>query len=226
MMNRLMIIGGILALCLVMCIEPIRPATMITDQPDQRAYHLPVPVKVGYRFVCKPDSPKILAEFVSCIYLMTREENYDIIIDRELMMMYHDAVAVGAEPDAASVAWYNDLIKRYGTADTKELMLRVAPIPEDIAVAQAIGESGWGKSYSYRVHNSIFGHQNAVYQDTRASVHDYVMNLNTHRAYGKLRQMRADGASAFDMVDGLEEYSINRQAYIRFIRMLMPPFTK
>ncbi len=105
--------------------------------------------------------------------------------------------------------------------DIDALLLRVDAIPPSLAMAQALEESGWGKSRFARVANALFG-QHAfrsdrpqvphplegvppirAFPDLISSISAYMHNLNTHRAYADFRakrgEMRAAGKTADSM---------------------------
>lgn len=127
------------------------------------------------------------------------------------------------------------------------LLRRVDTIPPSLVLAQAANESGWGTSRFARVANNIFGEwtfipgtgivpenrpEGAEYEvrkfDTLyQSLTSYMRNLNTHRAYRPLRNIRAemrdngrdpDGAS---LARGLEKYSTRRTAYVEEIQQMI-----
>lgn len=120
----------------------------------------------------------------------------------------------------------------------RELLLRVAPIPVSIAIAQAAVESGWGTS-RFAVHgNALMGqwawnpsagirplqarHQNQVIRAFASlfdSVRAYMHNLNTHHAYDGFREVR-DGRTELPgaddvnrLVSQLGSYSEERREY-------------
>jgi len=91
------------------------------------------------------------------------------------------------------------------------LLDRVDQIPVSMALAQAANESGWGASRFATEGNNIFGqwkfkgpegmvpeerpegatYSLAVFPNLSVAVERYFLNLNTHRAYRKFRQLRA-----------------------------------
>lgn len=91
------------------------------------------------------------------------------------------------------------------------LLDRVDQIPVSMALAQAANESGWGASRFATEGNNVFGqwkfrgpegmvpeerpegatYSLAVFPNLSVAVERYFLNLNTHRAYRKFRQLRA-----------------------------------
>lgn len=150
--------------------------------------------------------------------------------------------------------WLATLAMRYGVIDAPdaavgpdqiaELMVRVDTIPVSLVLAQAATESGWGTSRFADQGNAIFGQWTwgeggmtpedqrealgdygiKAFDTVLDSVHAYMVNLNTHHAYGELRalraQMRADGkpVTGWDLAAGLQSYSERGQAYVDDIR--------
>ena len=127
-----------------------------------------------------------------------------------------------------------------------ELLRRVAPVPVSIALAQAVIESGWGQSrfalegnalYGQWVWNDKLGIKAANQSDPRASVRRfpdllssvqaYMFNLNSHRAYGAFREIRArhidapDQVSINELIVGLSNYAEIGDAYVDKIRRII-----
>ncbi len=139
------------------------------------------------------------------------------------------------------------LLKRYRIKDdpllnpkTRDLMLsRVDSIPESLILAQSANESGWGTSRFAREANNIFGEwtftpgtglvpegrpEGEIYEVRRfsnlyQSVRSYMRNINTHRAYSSLREIRQRlrknnlAVTGVELASGLRYYSTRRDAY-------------
>lgn len=95
----------------------------------------------------------------------------------------------------------------------RRLLRRVDAVPVSLAVAQAIGESGWGTSRFAREGNALFGqwtwdeaagivpasrpagenHRVRRFRSLTDSAAAYLHNLNTHPAYAGFREARAGG---------------------------------
>ncbi|MCO6441958.1 MAG: glucosaminidase domain-containing protein [Nitrococcus mobilis] len=128
-----------------------------------------------------------------------------------------------------------------------QLLRRVDRIPPALALAQAASESGWGSSRFAREGNNLFGertwnpdqgltphrrashlrHYVRAFGSLRGSVHSYVHNLNTHRAYAQLRQLREQRRNhdkqpdAANLVGGLNHYSERGTDYVADIRTML-----
>ena len=127
------------------------------------------------------------------------------------------------------------------------LFSRVDSIPESLVLAQAANESGWGTSRFAREANNIFGewtftpgtglvpesrpegeiYEVRLFSNLYQSVRSYMRNINTHRAYASLRQMRQElsqadlPASGIKLALGLTRYSTRREAYADEIQAMI-----
>ncbi|MDX2143638.1 MAG: glucosaminidase domain-containing protein [Rhodospirillaceae bacterium] len=130
------------------------------------------------------------------------------------------------------------------TALLDELLLRVAPMPVSMALAQAAEESAWGLSRFASEGNALYGqwvwndkagmvptargsdetHSVRAFRDILESTLSYAHNLNTHWAYEDFRKMRANMLNSSGRLDGaalagtLTRYSGRGQAYVESLR--------
>jgi len=117
---------------------------------------------------------------------------------------------------------------------------RVQQVPADLVLMQAANESAWGTSRFAREGNNLFGqwcfskgcglipsgreagknHEVRKFATILESVQAYMRNINTHRAYRQLRELRQQLAKAgeevggVDLAPGLISYSERGQAYV------------
>ncbi|WP_158224655.1 glucosaminidase domain-containing protein [Agaribacterium haliotis] len=124
---------------------------------------------------------------------------------------------------------------------------RVDIIPVSLALAQGAIESGWGTSRFASEGNALFGQwawgEHAMkpaeqrkhlgnygleaYESPLQSVIAYMHNLNTHRAYQALRdirlQMRQQGLepSGTELANGLDKYSEKGRAYVELLHSMI-----
>jgi Bax protein len=124
------------------------------------------------------------------------------------------------------------------------LLRRVDAVPPGLVLAQAANESGWGTSRFARLGNNLFGvwtwkadegfrprhaakgaaHYVRRYPDLRASVRDYLYNLNVGDAYTHLRRTRAktraagDTPNALKLAASLKGYSAKGAGYVKIIQ--------
>ena len=132
-------------------------------------------------------------------------------------------------------------------AQRQMLLERVDILPPSLVLAQAAKESGWGTSRFAREGNALFGQWDfkgngmeprqkrqglgnyglARFDTPFASVEGYLLNLNTHNAYQKMRDFRAQSRQANQAVTGsalagtLDRYSERGHAYVEAIRQMI-----
>ncbi len=129
----------------------------------------------------------------------------------------------------------------------KNLLERTDAIPVSLALAQAANESGWGTSRFALFGNSLFGQWDfsgkgmapkeqrkeygnyglARFDTPQEAVDAYLLNLNTHKAYAKLRKMRAQyraqgkQVSGYKLATSLDKYSERGMAYVKDIQQMI-----
>lgn len=130
------------------------------------------------------------------------------------------------------------------------LKKRVDGLPPSLVLAQAINESGWGKSRFAKQGNNYFGqwcyqsgcgivpaqrpagkkYEVKAFKNIAASIAQYYRNLNTNHAYQLLRQKRARARqqgillNSQKLAQGLLHYSQRKQAYVESIKKLIQRF--
>lgn len=144
--------------------------------------------------------------------------------------------------------WLMGLLDKYKVVQPQERLLRrLDVLPPSLVLAQAAMESGWGTSRFALEGNSLFGqwtyaktaalmpedrdegatHAVKAFPTLRLSVRAYLHNINTHRAYAELRQMRAqmrreaEALDASELAGGLRRYSQRGQDYVDEIREML-----
>lgn len=131
--------------------------------------------------------------------------------------------------------------------NVEKLLRSVDYVPPALALAQSANESAWGTSRFARKGNNFFGqwcftkgcglvparrdagskHEVRKFASTQGSVHAYVKNINTGRAYSSLRSVRAKlrdkkaMLTGHDLAAGLVKYSARGQAYVKEIRSMI-----
>jgi len=134
-----------------------------------------------------------------------------------------------------------------GDKQLSMLKRRVNVIPPSLALAQAAEESGWGTSRFAILGNSLFGQwafsKNAMrpkrqrselgdyglarFKTPQDAVNAYMLNLNTHRAYKKMRTYRSrlideeKKVSGYELAKMLDKYSERGQAYVDSLHAMM-----
>jgi Bax protein len=128
-----------------------------------------------------------------------------------------------------------------------ELRKRVDIVPPSLALAQAAEESGWGTSRFAIRGNSLFGQWDfsgngikpkeqraelgnygiATFDSPQDSIEAYMLNLNTHNAYQRMRQKRAvfrqqnKRPTGRDLAKTLDKYSERGIDYVKSLHAIM-----
>lgn len=129
----------------------------------------------------------------------------------------------------------------------EELMLRVHTIPVSLALAQGAEESGWGTSRFALLGNSLFGQWDfsgkgiaperqrkslgnyglARFDTPQDAVNAYMLNLNTHNAYKKMREVRArlikndKPVTGNELAKTLDRYSERGEDYVKGLHAII-----
>ncbi|MFT7242664.1 MAG: Bax protein [Candidatus Azotimanducaceae bacterium] len=156
------------------------------------------------------------------------------------------------ETDSARLA---TMAKRYRikTPDISEpelinqLLIRVDSVPASLILAQGANESAWGTSRFAKQGLNFFGiwcfskgcgitpsarndgasHQVQKFKSLQDGVNKYVITLNSHPAYKKLRQVRAtqrandEALLGAELAVGLEKYSERGTEYVEEIQSMI-----
>ena len=147
-------------------------------------------------------------------------------------------------------AYIQSMLSRYKLSEhnnVERLLKRVDIVPLELVLAQSANESMWGQSRFAREGNNLFGqycyskgcgiipekrssgekHEVAAFDSVEASVRSYLMNINTHRAYKKLRDIRKKireengEITGLALADGLIKYSTRGQDYVDEIKAMI-----
>ncbi|MCF2902743.1 glucosaminidase domain-containing protein [Pseudoalteromonas sp. OFAV1] len=122
-----------------------------------------------------------------------------------------------------------------------ELAKKVDLIKPSQILAQAAIESGWGTSRFALEGNNIFGvwcwtegcglkpsgapeeskYWVKRYSSIKESINDYILNLNTHDAYQKFRDIRFKSDDVIEQLNGLEKYSQEEGEYIAKLQAII-----
>jgi uncharacterized FlgJ-related protein len=175
----------------------------------------------------------------------------ELILEERAQLQSH--VDAGTVDDP----WVRALAEKYGVVkpdvagpsaqQIDELMSRVDLVPNSLALAQTIEESGWGTSRFADVGNAMFGQwawgDDAIkpeqqrsgkgnygiraFDSPQDSVNGYMKNINTHRAYTELRDrrasIRAEGREPTgpELTSTLLRYSERGQHYVDTLNSIM-----
>ena len=125
-----------------------------------------------------------------------------------------------------------------------DLLIKIDEVPPSLVVAQAINESGWGRSRFAQEANNLFGmwcytpgcgmvparrrandkHEVKRYASIQDSVDEYLRNINRNKAYIELRALRAEQRQRLQplsgeyLAQGLRRYSSIGAEYVNRIR--------
>ncbi|MEQ8604863.1 MAG: glucosaminidase domain-containing protein [Marivibrio sp.] len=169
---------------------------------------------------------------------------------RDRLVTLSEKIEAGQSIGREQRVWLNQMYETYRVepGEIERLLLRVDVVPPSLALAQAAIESGWGTSRFAREGNALFGqwvwgddadgivperrqegktHKIRAFETPLEAVAAYIKNLNTHRAYAKLRRMRAElraqgaGLNGLTLAGGLEAYSEKGQEYVDLVRQII-----
>ncbi|NVK17070.1 MAG: glucosaminidase domain-containing protein [Methylocystaceae bacterium] len=176
--------------------------------------------------------------------------NEEILANRAKVWALRHRLNIGLELKAEDRIWLDAAFSRYrvkpGKFDT--LLTKLDMVPPSLILAQAAEESGWGTSRFAREGNALFGqwtfnpkdkgivplgrpagktHRIKSFDDLAGSLRSYIRNLNSHKAYAPLRQMRKQMRRKGQEFDGyrlagtLDKYSERGEEYIVSIQSIM-----
>jgi Bax protein len=193
--------------------------------------------------------------FFSFIKPIIVEENKLIAQDRDFMLSFKYKFENKMDISPKDVKRFKAISKRYKVNSEKladesfwaSVNKRIDIIPVELAVIQAAIESGWGTSGFAIQGNNLFGvwtfqkgtgivpkeraegatHEVRVYKSINASIASYMLNLNTNRAYKKLRELRwqlRENSKALDasvICEGLVNYSQLKGEYVTMLKKMI-----
>lgn len=199
------------------------------------------------------------AAFIDYMSPIVEYHNERIMSERKRLESIHEAIAHGEEVPYSEFRWLKRLSRKYDVkwkqdevlVVTRELLTRVDIVPIQLAVVQAAKESSWGRSrYAVQV-NNLFGqwcynrgcgvvprdrdkgarHEVRKFSTVSDATRSYMHNLNSHRNYSSLRELRRDlraqgrSIDGMGLVDGLLLYSERRQQYVDEIRSMIKQYS-
>ncbi|SFV64075.1 BAX protein [hydrothermal vent metagenome] len=138
--------------------------------------------------------------------------------------------------------WLKKITKKYYAKNKEDLLSRVNYIPVSLVLAQAANESNWGRSRFAKYYNNFFGlwcfekgcgvvpknrnnnkkHEVAIFSSLQEAVSSYMLTLNRHNSYQKLRDIRLTfnnkTLNGSKLAEGLEKYSGIGHNYIKSLK--------
>lgn len=148
--------------------------------------------------LCKWDRRLLLSSwkknFILSILTQAYQENLIILKTRVKVSYLEKKSSLSHEENL----YLRSLFSHYHVSSLTSLMECMDIIPLSLVLAQAIEESGWGRSFYARTKNACFGMYGHCggkryclsFSSLKNSVIAYMDNLNKHRAYRLFRQRR------------------------------------
>lgn len=187
-------------------------------------------------------------------------KNARILRDRASLREMADDLDAGRSLSSRQLDRLESLAEKYALVDddadpaqrVRQLLLRADAVPLPLVMVQAAKESGWGTSRFAREANNLFGqwcfepgcgivpkrraagarHEVRDFDSVEDAVTAYLHNINTGRAYQRLREIRADlrrageKPSAIALSDGLLFYSQRREEYVNEVKRMILQYHK
>ncbi|MDR0677968.1 MAG: glucosaminidase domain-containing protein [Holosporaceae bacterium] len=134
--------------------------------------------------------------FIKAIASAAGKVNEIILKQRQLVLLLREKQRKHIKPTEYERKRFNQICQFYQTKDFSELLLRVAPIPLSLAVAQAILESHFGSNRIIYLSNAYFGLAKTKtsllkFDNLFNSVIAYTKTINVNRCYREFRKQRA-----------------------------------
>jgi Bax protein len=200
------------------------------------------------------------AAFFGFLEPIVISKNARILSDRASLREMAVALDAGRSLSSRQLDLLESLAEKYalddGDADpaqqVRQLLLRADAVPLPLVMVQAAKESGWGTSRFAREANNLFGqwcfepgcgivperrpagarHEVRDFDSVEDAVTAYLHNINTGRAYQRLREIRAqlrragEKPSAIALADGLLFYSERREEYVNEVKRMILQYHK
>mgnify|MGYP006091084053 CR=1 FL=1 len=158
-------------------------------------------------------------KFIETVLPLIALENNKNLLERKKLLKIKDFLILEKTLNKNNLRYLNNISKKYKISFVNkhkidllnELLLTVNIIPNSIVLAQAANESGWGTSRFAKEYNALFGQytydeNNGVvpfqreegkkhliknFTSINKSVESYFININSHYAYKKFRELRS-----------------------------------
>ncbi|MDR1375422.1 MAG: glucosaminidase domain-containing protein [Holosporaceae bacterium] len=143
---------------------------------------------------------KAIASTISCV-------NKNIMRQRKFVKLIRDKRHRGVKLTKGEEEYFAMICEFYQTKNIDYLLIRVAPVPVSLAVAQASLESGFGNDKTIHSMNAYFGLARTKsklisFDSLYKSAIAYAKTLNVNLCYKEFRQQRAIMMSRSQKIDG------------------------
>ncbi|MCK5293269.1 MAG: glucosaminidase domain-containing protein [Arcobacteraceae bacterium] len=194
------------------------------------------------------DTKKMKQYFISYILDITKKENNKILRDRYFIKNIYPNIS-RIPKYSRNYKRFESITKRYKLSNKstfKDYLKTIDVIPNSLVIAQAIVESGWGKSRFTKQANNIFGqwtwsgkgltpinrdagkkHMIKIFPSIKDSVKGYMINLNLGWGYKEFRTLRVKirknrkEPTGIVLSDTLINYSQKREKYVKILKNLI-----
>ncbi len=189
--------------------------------------------------------------FIRLVLPLVLESNSRLLAKREQVLeLEHRLIERQMPLTREHRAWLSELVADYrieAAEPAKQiaaLRTRVDIVPPSLALAQAVTESGWGRSRFAVRGNALYGqrtwsegagivpHARAegesyevrAFRSLLQSVQMYMRNINRHPAYAELRARRAalrvagEPVDGWTLAEGLTRYAETGEEYVEMLR--------
>lgn len=189
--------------------------------------------------------------FIRIVLPLILESNARLLAKREQLVALRSQLAAhGGLLSTDQRDWLTELSRDYRVeaadpvTQVAGLLRRIDVVPPSLALAQAVTESGWGRSRFAVRGNALYGqrtwsegagivpHERAdgesyevkAFRSLLQSVQVYMRNINRHPAYAELRARRAAQRQArapvdgWDLAAGLTRYAETGEEYVVMLR--------
>lgn len=224
------------------------PAVAADAKPELKPFTLVIkdPLKSMPDYSTISHIPARKDAFFKALLPLVLYENQRITWQREQLIAANEQVKQGKTLSAKDLKKVTEISSYYGLEwpleekDWAVVANKIQPVPADLVLMQAANESAWGTSRFAREGNNLFGqwcfskgcglvpsgrdkgksHEVRKFATVLESVQAYMVNINTHRAYADLRDIRQSlnksnkKVGGIDLAPGLLSYSERRQAYV------------
>ncbi|MDR1982520.1 MAG: glucosaminidase domain-containing protein [Holosporaceae bacterium] len=147
--------------------------------------------------------------FIKAIASTAGKVNEIIMKQRQLVLSMREKQRKHINPTKHERDRFDKICRFYQTKDFSELLLKVAPVPVSLAVAQAVLESQFGSDRIIYLSNAYFGLAKTKtslfkFDNLFNSVIAYTKTINVNRRYHEFRRQRALTLQKNQKINGIK----------------------